>query len=185
MVSKVCRLCAKEKKRGFEIYQDEGLKLKLSTKIIRCLQIRVRSSLYLAEWGRHSIKRNFQMYCRGFLIFNFFQVYPDDLLPKMVCTDCCFKLNQSSEFFDRSSQAQTVLQMAVGAQRRTTTDGVGVYNVVAIIMIKTCRMMMTVLHRYWRLSNFPSSLSVFTARKSTGRQRLCSVHSFGEFKSEW
>lgn len=41
MVNKVCRLCAKEKKKGIEIYQEEGVGLNLSSKIIRCLQIRV------------------------------------------------------------------------------------------------------------------------------------------------
>jgi hypothetical protein len=41
MVKKVCRLCAKEKKKGIEIYQEKGLELNLSSKIIRCLQIRV------------------------------------------------------------------------------------------------------------------------------------------------
>jgi hypothetical protein len=45
MVNKLCRLCATEKERGFEIYQAEGLKLNLSSKIIRCLQIRVGCSL--------------------------------------------------------------------------------------------------------------------------------------------
>jgi hypothetical protein len=49
MVNKLCRLCAKEKKKGFEIYQAEGLELNLSSKIIRCLQIGVGSNQSLAE----------------------------------------------------------------------------------------------------------------------------------------
>jgi hypothetical protein len=68
-----------------------------------------------------------------FLIINFFQVFPEDLLPKMVCIDCCLKLNQSCEFFETSSHAQTVLQMTVGAQKGAGVEGVGVRNVVGNI----------------------------------------------------
>jgi hypothetical protein len=89
----------------------------------------------MRQSNEHSIKQNFWICYRWFLI-NFFQVYPEDLLPKMVCIDCCLKLNQSCEFFEASLQAQTILQMTVAAQRGATAEGVGV-NKVAADMFKT------------------------------------------------
>lgn len=41
----------------------------------------------------------------------FFQLYPKDPLPKKVCLDCCVKLDQCSDFFEITSQAQVTLQM--------------------------------------------------------------------------
>lgn len=89
MLDKLCRLCAREKENGVNIYEDDGVKQKLSTKIIQCLQIRV---------------------------------FPEDYLPKMVCDDCCNKLNLSSEFFDTCSKAQKLLQMALETQKGMSGD---------------------------------------------------------------
>lgn len=41
----------------------------------------------------------------------FFQLYPKDPLPKTVCLDCCAKLDQCSDFFEITSQAQVTLHM--------------------------------------------------------------------------
>lgn len=79
-------------------------------------------------------------------LITLFQVYPEDVLPKMVCIDCCLKLNQSCEFIETSSQAQTLLQMTVGAQKGTTVEGVGVYNVVGNLFTIYITMT-TMLHR--------------------------------------
>jgi hypothetical protein len=86
----------------------------------------------------------------------------------MVCVDCCFKLNQSSEFFETSLHAQTILQMAVGTQKGATADNVGVHNIVANIYYND-------IHFYTRLQdvNFLSSLSVFTATESARYQSFC------------
>lgn len=40
-----------------------------------------------------------------------FQLYPKDPLPKTVCLDCCAKLDQCSDFFEITSQAQVTLHM--------------------------------------------------------------------------
>lgn len=40
-----------------------------------------------------------------------FQLYPKDPLPKTVCLDCCAKLDQCSDFFEVTSQAQVTLHM--------------------------------------------------------------------------
>lgn len=40
-----------------------------------------------------------------------FQLCPKDPLPKTVCLDCCTKLNQCSEFFETTTQAQVTLHM--------------------------------------------------------------------------
>lgn len=74
----LCRLCAVNKDNFLGIYDDEGHKLSLETKITKCLQI---------------------------------ELYPKDPLPKTVCLDCCAKLNQCSDFFEITSQAQVTLHM--------------------------------------------------------------------------
>nr|CAD7204862.1 unnamed protein product [Timema douglasi] len=40
-----------------------------------------------------------------------FQLSPDDLLPKMVCFDCCEKLDQSFDFLEMSSRTQLSLEL--------------------------------------------------------------------------
>jgi hypothetical protein len=57
-------------------------------------------------------------------------VYPEDPLPKMVCIACCSKLEHTSEFFEKSLKAQTVLQMTAGIQKGASANDVGVRNVV-------------------------------------------------------
>ncbi|XP_069668817.1 zinc finger protein 391-like isoform X2 [Periplaneta americana] len=51
------------------------------------------------------------------------QIQPDDLLPKMVCLECCFKLEQSLEFFEASSRAQSLLLLNAEVQREGYVDG--------------------------------------------------------------
>ncbi|XP_063231926.1 zinc finger protein 792-like [Bacillus rossius redtenbacheri] len=75
---KLCRLCALERECFVKIYEDEGQKLNLATKITQCLQI----------W-----------------------LYPEDPLPKLVCMDCCSKLNHYFDFFETTSRAQLSLQV--------------------------------------------------------------------------
>ncbi|XP_075235960.1 uncharacterized protein LOC142333045 [Lycorma delicatula] len=71
-----CRLCALKKDRLVGIYDDEGHKLNIETKINKCLQI---------------------------------EIYQTDSLPKCVCLECCFKLDQFSIFMDSSVSAQATL----------------------------------------------------------------------------
>jgi hypothetical protein len=88
----------------------------------------------------------------------------------MVCIACCSKLNQTSEFFETSLRAQTVLQMTAGIQKGATADGVGVRNVVTnITFFETYN----IHFRCRRLNNFHSSLSVFTVSESARYQRFC------------
>ncbi|RZF47898.1 hypothetical protein LSTR_LSTR015002, partial [Laodelphax striatellus] len=71
-----CRLCALKKDKLVGIYDEEGHKLSIKTKINKCLH---------------------------------FEIYQTDSLPKYVCLDCCFKLEQFSMFVDCSANAQNTL----------------------------------------------------------------------------
>lgn len=52
-----------------------------------------------------------------------FQLYPKDPLPKTVCLDCCAKLDQCSDFFETTSQAQVTLHMIFpGAKKEEEVD---------------------------------------------------------------
>ncbi|KAL0124799.1 hypothetical protein PUN28_006570 [Cardiocondyla obscurior] len=73
----LCRLCAETKENLIGIYDAEGQKLAIETKIAKCLQI---------------------------------QVLMTDGLPLAVCIDCCDSLNQCSEFFEKTNQAQISLR---------------------------------------------------------------------------
>jgi len=51
------------------------------------------------------------LYCCLLKRSTLFQLYPKDPLPKTVCLDCCAKLDQCSDFFETTSQAQVTLHM--------------------------------------------------------------------------
>ncbi|KAL1140585.1 hypothetical protein AAG570_000515 [Ranatra chinensis] len=71
-----CRLCALKSDNYVDVFNEEGQKLSLCSKIKQCLQI----------W-----------------------LFPEDVLPKTICTDCCRKVEDFSNFFSSCSQAQVSL----------------------------------------------------------------------------
>ncbi|XP_012281142.1 zinc finger protein 583 [Orussus abietinus] len=73
----LCRLCAETKDTFIGIYDAEGQKLGIESKIAKCLQI---------------------------------QVVITDGLPLSICIDCCTVLNQCSEFYEKTNQAQDSLR---------------------------------------------------------------------------
>lgn len=73
----LCRLCGRNSQNYVEIFGDDGIKRKLSTKAQSCLHI---------------------------------NVLPNDVLPTIACNQCCTKLDESWDFYQRSTKAQIILQ---------------------------------------------------------------------------
>ncbi|KAF7997891.1 hypothetical protein HCN44_009289 [Aphidius gifuensis] len=73
----LCRLCGRNSQNYLEIFSDEGVRRKLSTKVQSCLQI---------------------------------SVHANDVLPTIACIQCCTKLDESWDFYQRSAKAQIILQ---------------------------------------------------------------------------
>jgi hypothetical protein len=54
----------------------------------------------------------------------------------MVCIPCCSKLKQTSDFFETSLKAQTVLQITARIQNGATAEDVGVRNEQTYLSLK-------------------------------------------------
>ncbi|XP_012251182.2 zinc finger protein 85-like isoform X2 [Athalia rosae] len=80
----LCRLCAETKENFIGIYDAEGQKLEIESKIKKCLQIKV--------------------------------LMTDDL-PLSVCIDCCIRLDQSNDFFEKTNLAQNSLRQLLAEEK--------------------------------------------------------------------
>lgn len=50
------------------------------------------------------------------------QLYPEDTLPKTVCTNCCSKLDQYFDFFELCSQSQVSLKQMMTSEKNVKEE---------------------------------------------------------------